>query len=303
MYVETLRNEKSLQGESYRDVAVNTDPADTLQHPVGVFADQFRVYVIDRTTPPRLFVFDRGNRTVAVLNITSQPAEGNLMAPTGVAVSAANTIFVSDAQLGRVFAYDLKGALLMVLGRGQVVSSQTGGGSLMAPSGLAVDDRRNRLYVADLQAQQVAVYDLAGRHLFSIGNTGKADQDFKFPAALSLDKAGNVYVVDSLHLAVFVYGPEGQFLRSFSLRSLLPGQSIKPKGIAIDSAGHVYVVDAVNNNILVLTQEGKLLLTWGRTGTTRGEFWMPTGIFIDAQDRIYIADQMNGRVQLYQRMN
>jgi sugar lactone lactonase YvrE len=300
-YIETLRNQDSLRGESYRELSNGAHPAVSLQRPGSVYADQFRVYVVDNTTPPRLFVFDRGERTATILNITSPPsAEGNLLAPSGIVLAAGTTLFVSDAQLGRVFGYDLKGALVMVLGRGQVLSPHAGLGDLLSPSGLAVDDKRNRLYVSDMHAQQVKVFDPMGRHLFDIGNTGRPDADFKFPAALCLDRSGNVYVVDSLRLGVFIFAPDGEFLRSFSLKRLLPGHSIKPKGIAVDSEGHVYVVDAVNNNVLVLEPDGRLIMTWGRTGSTRGEFWIPTGIFIDAYDRIYIADQMNGRVQSYQ---
>lgn len=307
-FVETLRNQESLRGESYRDVTDGAGSAGLLQRPGSVYADQFRVYVTD-TAPARVIIFDRGDRTASALNITPPPSstEGKLLAPSGIAVDGTGVIFVSDAQQGRVFGYDRNGTLLMVLGRAQVMTSsraatmsRNGLGDLSSPAGLAADNARNRLYVADKHAQQVKVFTTMGEHLFDIGNTGKRDEDFKFPEAVSLDRNGNIYVLDSLRLRVFIFDPDGKFMRSFSLKDAVPGHSIKPKGIALDSDGHIYVTDAVNNHILIYNNDGSFLVTWGRTGRVIGDFWTPAGIFIDDRDYIYIADQTNSRIQTFQ---
>lgn len=296
-FVESLRNQKSLRGESLREFTGANPNGIALQRPTGVYADQFRVYATDSAFPDGIFVFERGDASLAVLPTAS--AQGKLVAPTGIAVDPGGIIFVSDGQQGRVHGFDRAGHLVMVLGRAQAITSRQGLGDLIAPAGLAVDPVRSRLYIADTLAQQVKVYSTIGVHLFDLGNTG-TKEDFKFPVAVALDRTGRVYVLDSLRLRVFLFDPEGALLSSFSLRGSVPGQSIKPKGIAVDSDGHVYVIDAVNNNVLLFDASGALMLTWGRTGRLSGDFWTPTGIFIDSHDMIYIADQTNSRIQTFQ---
>ena len=298
-FIESLRDQKSLRGESFREFAAAGNVGPSLKRPNSVFADQFRVYVTDKLFACNcLYLRSRGRHAEGVAAQASD--ELRLVEPTGITVDGAGIIYVSDGQQGRVFGFDRMGQLLFVLGRAQALVSQRGLGELVWPAGLAVDNERNRLYVADTQAQQVKVFDTMGMHLFDIGSTGRGDEDFKFPAAVSVDRAGRVYVLDSLRLRVFVFDPEGVFLSSFSLKGAVPGQPVKPKGLAVDSAGHIYIVDIVNNNVLIFNPDGTLAMTWGRTGRLNGDFLSPAGIFIDSRDYVYIADQSNSRIQTYQ---
>ena len=290
-YVETLRNQASLRGESFRDVVHSVSTPSSLQRPNSVFADVFRVYVTDQTQPPRVFIFDRGERTANILAIPVPPAAGSLVNPLGIAVDAGNVIFVADAQQGKVFGYDRNGALLLILGKT---------GDLSYPSGVAIDRRRSRMYVADTHAHRVKAFTMLGDRLFDIGQEGDSDQKFKSPSGIALDREGRLHVLDGQSRRVYVYGIDGAFLRKFPLSRGGVGDSNMPRGIAVDSAGHIYVTDGVNNNILIFESDGRFLMTWGRTGTLSGDFWTPLGIFIDDRDSIYIADQTNGRVQVYQ---
>lgn len=290
-YVETLRNQASLRGEGFRDVMLTAGTPTTLQRPNSVFADPFRVYVTDQTQPARVFIFDRGDRTANVLAVPAPPAEGKLLNPMSIAVDSVNVIYVADAQQGRVFGYDRSGALLLSFGKT---------GDLTHPTGIAIDKRRNRIYIADSHAHLVKTFSTMGDSLFDIGGDGNADQRIKSPTAIALDQTGQIYVLDSNSKRVFLYNADGKFLNKFPLSRGTPGDSLRPKGIAVDSEGHVYVSDSVNNNILIFGSDGSFLMSWGKTGTLAGDFWTPQGIFIDERDTIYIADQTNGRVQVYQ---
>lgn len=290
-YVETLRNQASLRGEGFRDIVHTVGTPTTLQRPNSVFADAFRVYVTDQTQPARVFIFDRGDRTASILAVPAPPAEGKLLNPLGIAVDSGNVIYVADAQQGRVFGYDRNGALLLALGKT---------GDLAYPSGVAIDRRRSRIYIADSHAHLVKAFTVLGDRLFEIGDDGKTDQRLKSPTGIALDKEGRIHVLDSQSRRVSVYGTDGKFLRKFPLSRGGVGDSIRPQGIAVDSVGHVYVSDSVNNNILIFDPDGSFLRTWGKTGNLSGDFWTPQGIFIDERDTIYIADQTNSRVQVYQ---
>ena len=301
-FLETLRNEASLRGEGLKDVAINTDRSITLQHPNSVFADAFRVYVTD-ASPARVFVFDHGSRTVAILDhVPPAEDEVNLIAPRGVVVDGSGTLWVSDSQQGRVYGYTRTGKSLYVIGKF---------GELAMPAGLAIDNQRARLYVADTGAHQVKAFNFTGERLheggrefggpyLEIGGSGKPGKDFKFPGAIALDRGGNLYVLDTHRKRVFLYDHDANFVRSFSLSGEDSGAALKPEGIAVDSDRHLYVTDSISNNVLIFDSEGRLMLTWGMTGGLHGEFRSPLGIFIDERDVIYIADQANGRVQVFQ---
>jgi|PlaIllAssembly_1097288.scaffolds.fasta_scaffold66045_2 DNA-binding beta-propeller fold protein YncE len=290
-YVETLRNQASLRGESFRDVDYSAGTPTTLQQPNSVYADAFRVYVTDQAQPARVFIFDRGDRTASILAIPAPPADGKLLNPTGITVDSGNVILVADAQQGRVFGYDRNGTLLLTFGKW---------GDLAYPMAIAIDKRRNRIYIADSHVHLVKAFTLLGDRVFDIGVEGPAETRLKSPVGLALDQEGRLYVLDNQSKRVQVYDPEGTYMRMIPLSSGIPGASLRPAGIAVDSAGHIYVADRVNNNILIFGSDGSFLRTWGKTGNLNGDFWTPQGLFIDERDHIYIADQTNGRVQVYQ---
>jgi DNA-binding beta-propeller fold protein YncE len=290
-YVETLRNQASLRGEGFLDVVHTAGTPTTLQRPNSVFADAFRVYVTDQAQPPRVFIFDRGDRTASILAVPVPPAAGSLVNPLGIAVDIDGVIYVADAQQGKVFGYDRNGALLLTFGKT---------GDLAYPTGIAIDKRRNRIHIADSHAHLVKTFTILGERLFEIGVAGPADQRPKSPAGIALDGEGRIHVLDSRSRRVLIYDPEGRFMRSFPLSRGGAGDSVKPGGIAVDSAGHIYVTDSVNNNILIFESDGSFLRTWGKTGNLKGDFWSPQGLFIDERDMLYVADQTNSRVQVYQ---
>jgi len=299
-FVEMLRDERSLRGEGFTEVAFSKPLSTALQQPVGVYADQFRVYVVDMATQPsvtgtprsRIFLFERGDRKVTILNGASSALdEVRLLAPSGITVDAAGVLLVSDAQQGRVFGFDRNGKCSMIIGKL---------GELARPAGLAADQQRNRLYVADTTAHQVKIFSLSGDHISDIGAPGKADETFKFPVAVALDRGGVLYVLDSQRKRVYSYDPDGKFKKFINVAAAKPGVALNLKSIAVDSLGRIFVVDSVGNTVLVFDQEGVLLSAWGRTGNRAGEFLSPSGIYIDGHDTIYVADQTNGRIQVFQ---
>ena len=290
-YVETLRNQASLRGEGFRDVAYSAGTPSTLKLPNSVYADAFRVYVTDQAKPARIFIFDRSDRTVRILAVPAPPADGKLLDPSSIAVDSGNLIYVADAPQGKVFGYDQNGALLLTYGKM---------GDLAYPAGIAIDKGRGRIYVADSQARIVKAYSMLGDHQFDMGGSKPSDKKFRSPVALALDRDGRVYVLDGQSKHVHLYDRDGKFIRSFPLSRGVPGDTTKPRGIAVDSAGNIYVADSVNNNILIFEPDGSFLMTWGKTGSISGDFWTPQGLFIDERDQIYIADQTNGRIQVYQ---
>lgn len=295
LFVESLRDEASLKGEGFKESAGTSTPAAALTRPSAVYADAFRVYVTDSyiykptsstTSGARIFIFDRGSRSV---NILDSSGNVRLLSPAGIAVDATNVIFVSDSQQGRVFGFDINGNPLVEIGKS---------GDLASPAGLAVDRQRNRLYVADQGAHRIKVYNSLGLFMYDIESRGDA-KGMQSPVALCTDRDGKFYVLDGRQRSVLVYGPDGTHLREFKVFDPA-GMSVRPRGIAVDSDGNVYITDVLNNRILIFGSNGMFRQAWGRAGTLFGDFWTPAGIFIDDRDYVYVADQTNGRVQVFQ---
>ncbi len=295
VFVESLRDEASLRGEGFKESVPALSPDSALVRPAAVYADAFRVFVVDAyihkpsaatTSGARIFIFDRASRSLKILD-----SSGGLMllSPAGISVDAANVIFVSDSQQARVFGLDLKGNPLIEIGKS---------GELASPAGLAVDRQRGRLYVVDPGSHRIRVYNSLGVFMFDIESRGDAKGTGPV-VALCLDKNGDLYALDARQRIVRVYTPDGTHLREFEIVDP-SGVSMRPKGIAVDSDGNVYISDMLNNRILIFGGDGQFLHSWGRTGTLFGDFWMPAGIFIDDRDYIYVADQINGRVQVFQ---
>lgn len=262
-----------------------------LRQPYGIAVDsQGRIYVADGSQRT-VFVFDRDR-----LRVETRKGSGRLplAVPVGVAVGEGDRLFVSDAFLHSVVCFDADGKPI----------AQFGTDKLERAAGLALDRGRRRLYVVDVKANRVAVFDSEKfEFLRYIGGPstpeGLEPGRFSAPANAAVDRAGNLFVTDTWNHRVQVFDAQGKFVRAFGTHGVRPGNFVRPKGIAVDSEGHIYVADSEFNNFQVFTPEGQPLLAVGALGNAPGEFTLLAGLAIDAEDRIYTTEQFNGRVQIF----
>lgn len=260
-----------------------------LGKPYGVAAspDGKLIYVTD-TKLHAVVVFDLEKKEVRHLETDAQ---GALYTPLEIRLDTHRRLFVSDSLRKEVLVLSPEGKTLMALGKQEEIGR---------PTGLALDEARNRLYVADTAKHRIVVYDLAGRHLFTFGERGSEPGQMNYPVNLALDRDGMLLVSDSGNFRVQVFDGAGKFINTFGQLGDSYGSFSRPKGIAVDSDNNIYVVDAAFNNFQIFNREGKILLFVGRLGKEPGMFWLPTGVFIDGMDRIYVVDSINERVQVFQ---
>jgi sugar lactone lactonase YvrE len=254
--------------------------------PYGVYFRRGVLYTAD----PGLGVvhlFDQDNRRYSQIHRFGRQ---ELISPIGVTMDNEGFLYVSDSALKKIFVFGPKGEPVREIGDGH---------SLQRPTGLAIDPKRERLYVADAADHSVRAFDLTGRFIFHIGKRGIKEGEFNFPSSLTVDGQGNIYVNDSLNYRIQVFGPDGVFLYLLGKHGDGMGEFSSPKGVALDTEGHLYVADAILDTVQIFDKEGRLLLYFGRAGQAPGEFWMPVSIFIDEMNRIYIADSFNRRVQVF----
>lgn len=257
--------------------------------PYGVAAaPNGRVYVTD-TAARKVFVFDPTAKTVGFVG---ESGLGQVVKPIGVAADDDGRVFVADATLNRVFGYGPDGALAIAIGRESELEN---------PSGLALDRRLQRIYVADAKKHQVLCYSAAdGAFVRAIGERGVDPGQFNFPTNLFVDAQSRLYVADTLNFRVQVFDAEGKVLTTIGSQGDTAGKLNRPKGVGVDSDGHIYVADTSFNNFQIFDAAGALMMFVGLAGRGPGEFLLPAGLFVDDRDRIYVADQGNARVQVFE---
>jgi DNA-binding beta-propeller fold protein YncE len=167
-------------------------------------------------------------------------------------------------------------------------------GRIAEPSGLAVSDDGNRLYVADMMQQSVFVFDFKNQKFTQLGDVGVA-------SGVALDASENIYVVDMGRKVVGVWGRDGKQLNEFADPEL-----DHPTGIAIDKVrGKIYVVDtgsraAKEQNVKIYDLKGRRIgAIGGVPGGGLGEFSYPTYVTVDAKGFVYVGDTLNARVQKF----
>jgi DNA-binding beta-propeller fold protein YncE len=267
-------------------------PRETLKSPYGVVTD----------SRGQIYVADAANRVVFVFNLEQKRAEkrgdrapARLALPTGLAIDEGDRLFVSDSFLHQITCFTPAGEVAAVFGTNE----------LQRPGGITVDSARRRLYVADVKANKIAIFDTQTfRQIGQIGGPTTPDKaepgKFSAPSNVAVDHTGSVFVTDTWNQRVQVFDAEGKFVRAFGRHGLTPGNFVRPKGIALDKDGHLYVADAEFNNFQVLTTDGQPLLAVGDYGLDPGQFALIAGMWIDNHNRIYVTDQWRGRVQVFQ---
>lgn len=285
---DILRSDVDVKEQSgFRTALFGEETEQALTKPYGVAVDgDGRVYVTDIG---RVFVFDKTKHRMDFIG--QEPGSGNLKLPIGIAISRDGKVYVSDTASDKIFVYNRDGKFLTAFGHE---------GEFANPSGIAIDEKRQRLYVVDAKKHNVRAYTLGGDLILTIGERGDSEGKFNSPTNIALNREGNIYVVDTNNFRVQVFDPEGKFMKIIGRAGDTPGSFARPKGIAFDSEENFYVVDAAFQNFQLFTREGQLLLFVGEGGTNPGQFLSPSGIFIDPDDRIYVVDQINARVQVFQ---
>jgi sugar lactone lactonase YvrE len=263
-------------------------PPVVLQRPQSGVVDKTGRILVTDTSRQGVYVFDPNEGRLEVWEI----ADGltHFVSPAGIVPGAADDYYVADAELGLVVHLDHNGNGLGTIGNGE----------LKRPVGLAFDNAKRELYVADTRAHVIRVFNTEGRLLRTLGKRGEEPGEFNFPTYIALSK-GDLYVADTMNARVQVLdAATGNMKLIVGARGLYVGNLVRPKGVSVDSEGNIYVVESYHDHLLVYNKRGEFLLPIGGTGQEIGSFYLPSGVWIDAKDRVFVADMFNGRVSLFQ---
>jgi sugar lactone lactonase YvrE len=277
------------------------------------------VYIADPSNN-RIVVEPAGGGTQTTIGTALTPITGvtptTLSNPMGVALDAANNIYISDTGNNRVLEVNPVTGAGTVLGNNRWISGDSTTGNtpppqyqFKGPQGLAVDNWGN-VYVADTGNAVIAEITsnpALGGAVPLLQYTGAPT--FTNPVAVAVDSIGNVYVADTGNPAgevveipagggdlQTVLGPNSPSLPLFG------GQGISnPNGVAVDAAGDVYVSDSGTNTVWEAPahQAGSVIpFTLGFTG-----LHSPAGLALDANGNLYVADSGNKQILFDNRQN
>lgn len=210
-----------------------------------------------------------------------------------IAVDDADNIYAADSDTGLIIVFDSYGHFLREIGRFDREE-----GMFHDPSGLAIDQANERLYVADTSRDMVFALTLEGRIVRRMG--GRRQESgirFQHPESVAV-KNGRVLVLEAGGSRIQVLDIEGKVLHCFST-GLMAGY-LNEIGMAVDSDGKIYLSNIDQSKFRVFDQDGHVQTEFGARGSRRGEFYNPAAMWIDAQDRMYVSDEGNRRVQVFQ---
>jgi len=262
-----------------------------LGEPYGVAVDSKGiVYVADQKVGA-IFMFNTETREAYLIK---NKVDAHFARIIGLAMDDGDRLFVSDPALRHVLVLDAKHKPEDVITDGMV-----------EPGGLAVDRENRLLYVADVELDQVLVYDADSFKLLrKLGTTGHKHElttpgDFAKPTGLAVDADGNLYVCDTLNDRIEVFDADGKFVTAYGKNGDAPGYFSRPKGIAVDNDGHIWVADGMQDRVQVFNQEWQLLISFGGHGLLPGQFQGLVGIAIDKNNRVFTSEIYPGRVQQF----
>ena len=256
----------------------------------------------------RILIVDPDIRAVHVLGggdsfrIAGGP-QRRLRLPNGIAVDAADNIYIADSERGLVLVYAPDGKFLRYIGK-------RGDESLFHyPTAIAIDRNTGRLFVLDTPRHVLFVLDLEGNMLKRVGrprpnaigrvSSETIPMDLDYPTEIAIGN-NELVVVDSANSRVHVMDLQCQLVAQFSIPAIPGPPSIDEVGLSIDVTGNIYVSNVTDSHIRIYGRDGSLLGSFGRPGMEVGEFNSPAGLWVDGKNRLYVADTNNGRVQVFQ---
>lgn len=211
-----------------------------------------------------------------------------LLSPFAVAVSRSGSVWVADNGASMLYRLDLKRRKIDYF-------QEFSGLRLVSPSGVAVDDERQRVFLADAAHKRIFVLDHEGNYLDSWGPAG----GFKRPAGLALDQAGRLLVADAMGGAVYIFNPDGTLASQIQSMVNPDGRFRRPLNVAVGPNGEILILDAFAFHIEVQSAQGELLGTIGQLGDAAGYMARPKGLAVDQDGHVFVSDSAFDNIQVF----
>ncbi len=244
--------------------------------------------------------------TVAACSGSSEPEDAPqalvngewAQVPDGIAwgeVSAVDTdshghIFVLQ-RAGREWAQPfptdpIEQPVVFMFARNGKLLARWGAGETVMPHGLSVDDD-DKVWITDVQRQQVLRFSHDGTLEMTIGTQGQSDDvpdHFGRPTDVAFGR-DTVFVADGyVNSRIAVFDRDGKFLSQWGHEGSGPGGLAVPHSVAVKS-GKVYVADRENRRIRIFSEGGRVLETFNTPGYPYAVKPLGQGYFVSVEGR------------------
>jgi DNA-binding beta-propeller fold protein YncE len=197
------------------------------------------LYVVD-TQNKRVERFDRNLNFISTIKIEPSENFSGFGLLEGIAVTSVGELLLSDIENDCIIKLDNLYAYERTFG-----GFGYGEGSLRDPLGISVD-RKGNVYVADSQNDRVAIYDLFGNFLKSLGET-----TLKKPSGVTVGEDGMIYVANTEKNSIAIFDPQGNLVLEYGTWGSGMGNFSKPTDLKLERDNKLFVVDSGNNRICV----------------------------------------------------
>jgi len=216
-----------------------------------------------------------------------------LVKPYDVA-SHEGRVYITDTVQKVVIMFDIPAGEYREFGRESP-------GTLTKPIGIDVSDD-GEVFVCDISAKRVLIYDSDGHYLRSIGNPSQLQR----PSDVTVDTLNKrVYIVNTGGVSsdthnIQVYDlTTGAYVQTIGSRGQKPGEFNLPLQATVAQDGTLYVVDSGNFRVQAFDSKGNFKMTFGTLGRYPGQFARPKGIATDHDGNIYVVDTAFGNIQIF----
>lgn len=211
-----------------------------------------------------------------------------LKRPHGVAVDTDKNIYVTDGS-GKIVVFDRDGNYLRSFG-----GFGKKPGSLRGALGIAIDQKSNRVYIADRVRFRLVIYTTKGKFI----------KEVPVLSPVTPMVYGNKVFL-ATYGPILVYNLNGVLLDSWGDRGRKAGQFDYPHGLVADKQGNIYVADTNNARLVVMNKRGEPIASKGLP--TKGveqmeapaEFALPAGLAMDDKNRLFMVDAFDFSIKAY----
>ncbi len=200
---------------------------------------------------------------------------------------------------------------------GQSLGPGTSLGQVNGPTGIALSNDGQTIYVVDAGNQRIQRFSRDGAFLgaWSAEDDQRIGLGWFDPASqgasdIIVGPDDLIYVADTWNHRIMILDTDGNLVRELGRSgeitdtgnstdpSVSPGLFYGPRSLAI-AGGELYVTDTGNERVQVFASDGAFLRAFGGTGSEPGQLLEPVGIAIGPDGNVYVADTGNARISVF----
>ncbi|MEW6380636.1 MAG: 6-bladed beta-propeller [bacterium] len=168
------------------------------------------------------------------------------------------------------------------------------GHSFNHPLGIFLDNSQKKIYIADTDNREVAVFSLSGEPLGIL----RTERPLSRPLGVLSDAEGKIYISYRDKECLEIFDAGGKFLSSLPSPELLKDHGFSAGKFVLGPGGRIYAVNRKTGEIWVFERNGSLAFRFGGRGSGKGKFQLITDIFF-REGKIYLSDSQGIPVQVF----